>query len=57
VRDVNNVIEFKSSTNYLYDKKLKRKEYLSSRIFNQNITDDEERELNELCKWLGIHNI
>jgi hypothetical protein len=54
---MNKVIEFKSRTNNLYDKKLKRKEYLSSRIFSQNITDDEERELNELCKWLEIHNI
>lgn len=50
------IIEFKSSTSSLYNKKLKRKEFLSSKIFNQNITEDEEIELNSLCKWLKIHN-
>lgn len=51
------VIQFKSGTSNIYNKKLKRKEYLSSRIFTQNITEDEEIELDKLCEWLKIHNI
>lgn len=51
------IIQFKSGTSNIIQKKLKRKEYLSSRIFTQNITEDEEIELDELCKWIRIHNI
>ena len=51
------VIEFKSGTSSISNKKLKRKEYLSSKIFNQNITEAEEIELNKLCEWFEIHNV
>jgi hypothetical protein len=50
------VIEFKSRTSSLYNKKYQRKVYLSTKVFNQNITEAEEMELNNLCEWLKIHN-
>lgn len=53
---MSNVIEFKSRTSSLYSKKYQRKVYLSTKVFNQNITEAEEVELNSLCKWLKIHN-
>ena len=50
------VIEFKSRTSSLYNKKYQRKVILGTKIFNQNITETEEIELNNLCKWFEIHN-
>jgi hypothetical protein len=50
------VIEFKTKTNNLYKKKYTRKVELCVKKFNQNITDNEELELDKLCQWLEIHS-
>ena len=50
------IIQFKSGTSSIFEKKYRRKVELCVKRFNQDITDNEEIELDELCKWLKIDN-
>lgn len=53
---MNNVIEFKSRTSSLLEKKLKRFNQLKIKNFEDSFIENEENEFNELAKWLQIHN-
>jgi hypothetical protein len=50
------VIEFSTSINELYNNKLYRFNQLKIGYFEQNLSEIEEIELNQLEKWLKIHN-
>ena len=50
------VIEFKSRTSNMLEKKLKRFNELKVKYFEDAFIDNDENEFNELEKWLKIHN-
>ena len=52
---MNNVIEFKSKTSNLLEKKLKRFNELKVKNFNDSFVNNEENEFNQLVEWLKIH--
>ena len=52
---MNNVIEFKSGTSNVIDKKLKRFNELKVKNFEDSFIGNEENEFNELEHWLKIH--
>ena len=53
---MNNVIEFKSKTSNLLEKKLKRFNELKIKNFEDSFIGNEEKEFNEIAEWLRIHN-
>jgi hypothetical protein len=50
------VVEFRASKNKLLESKLYRFNQLKIGYFEQNLSETEENELNEIEKWLKIHN-
>lgn len=51
---MSNVIEFKSRTSSLYNKKYARFNELKIKNFEDSFIGNEENEFNELAKWLTI---
>ena len=54
---MNNVIEFKSKTSRVIEKKLKRFNELKVKNFNDSFENNEKNEFNQLAEWLKIHNV
>ena len=52
---MNNVIEFKSRTSNMLEKKYARFDVLKGKEFSDILTPSEEKEYNELDKWFEIH--
>ena len=52
---MNNVIEFKSRTSNLLEKKYARFDVLKSKEFSDILTPSEEKEYNDLDRWFEIH--
>jgi uncharacterized membrane protein len=50
------VVEFKSRKERVLQLKYSRFEELKRRYFMQNLSEDEENEMNSLSQWLKIHN-
>ena len=55
VRTMCEVIQFKSGTSNVYNKKLKRFNELKIKYFEDAFIGNDENEFNELEKWLKIH--
>ena len=53
---MNNVIEFKSRTSNIFEKKLRRFNELKIKYFEDAFIGNDENEFNELGVWLKIHN-
>ena len=53
---MNNVIEFKSRTSNLFEKKLRRFNELKIKNFEDSFIGNDENEFNELAEWLKMHN-
>jgi hypothetical protein len=49
------VIEFKFGQDIVIQSKLSRFKELNTKYFMQNISDNEQIELNKLEKWLKLH--
>ena len=50
------VIQFKSGTSNVYNKKLRRFNELKIKYFEDAFIGNDENEFNELAEWLKIHN-
>lgn len=53
---MNNVIQFKSRTSSLLQKKLRRFNELKIKYFEDAFIENDEDEFNKLAEWLKIHN-
>lgn len=51
------IIQFKSGTSNIIEKKLKRFNELKIKYFEDAFIGNDENEFNELEDWLKIHNI
>lgn len=50
------ILEFQTRKDDITQKKIKRFKELNSRYFMDNLTENEEIELNNIANWLKIHN-